>query len=219
MNRAKQPSAALSQDPHPYRSRPDAVVDARMLRTREALRRALLSLLERKQFEHITIRDIAAEAGIGYATFFRHHASKSELLDEIAAEQIGQLMAMTLPLLDPRDTRVSCLALCQYIGRHRAIWSALLTGGAAATLRDEFIRVVQGRAGGMRGSGGTWLPLELGVFFGVAGTFEILTWWMRNPDQYSEEQIAEFLDSLVVTPTISRATLPPPAEGKAPKKK
>src|SRR3974390_644861 len=81
--------------------------DARMLRTRKALQTAMLVLLERKQFDQVTIREIAAEAGIGYATFFRHHASKAELLEELAAEQIGKLMALTLPLLDAADTRVA----------------------------------------------------------------------------------------------------------------
>src|SRR5262249_55645914 len=97
------------------RSGTSPVTDMRMLRTRKALRRALLALLERKQLDQITVRDIVAEAGIGYATFFRHHASKEDLLNEIAAEQVGRLMDLTLPLLDPTDTRVSCLALCKYV--------------------------------------------------------------------------------------------------------
>src|SRR5262249_45466309 len=148
------------------RSRSAPVTDVRMLRTRQALRRALLALLERKQLDQISIRDIVAEAGIGYATFFRHHASKEELLNEIAAEQVGRLMALTLPLLDPTDTRVSCVAVCNYVNKHRALWSALLTGGAAASLRAEFIRLAKMGADGQISS--DWLPVELGAVHGVA---------------------------------------------------
>jgi AcrR family transcriptional regulator len=182
-----------------------------MLRTRDALRRALLALLERKQLEQISIRDIAAEAGIGYATFFRHHASKEELLNEIAEEQIAQLMGLAMPLLDAEDTRVSCLALCRYIHQHRAIWSALLTGGAAATLRQEFIRLSQIGVDRIRSRDS--LPVELGVVFGVSATVEILTWWLRHPDEYTDAQVAEFLDRLVVAPTIGRAPQAQPAPG------
>lgn len=185
----------------PSRNRPraPAVTDARMIRTRQALNRALLALLERKQLERITIRDIVAEAGVGYATFFRHHPSKEELLNAIAAEQVGRLMALTMPLLDATDTRVSCLALCAYVGKHRSLWSALLTGGAAGTLRAEFIRLA------MRGATSQpvrhCLPVELGTVCGVAATIEILAWWLRRPDgEYSAEQVAEFLDRLVVAP-------------------
>ena len=173
-----------------------------MLRTRQALRRALLALLDRKQLDQITIRDIVAEAGIGYATFFRHHASKEELLDEIAAEQVGNLMALTLPLLDPTDTRVSCLALCKYVNKHRALWSALLTGGAASALRAEFIRLATASAATVRTN--DWLPVELGAVYGVTASIEILTWWLRRPaGEYPAEQVAEFLDRLVVAPATA----------------
>jgi AcrR family transcriptional regulator len=184
-----------------YRPRPSPATDARMLRTREALRRALLDLLERQPLEQITIRDIAAEAGIGYATFFRHHASKEELLNEIAAEEIGRLMELTMPLLDVSNTRVSCLALCRHVGEHRAAWTALLAGGGSATLRAEFIRLAATGASRVRNAG--WLPVELGAVYGVTATIEILGWWLRRPvGEYSAEQIAEILDRLVVAPAV-----------------
>jgi AcrR family transcriptional regulator len=187
---------------HRHRSRAAPVTDARMLRTREALRRALLSLCERKQLDQISIRDIVAEAGVGYATFFRHHASKEELLDEIAAEQVRNLMALTMPLLDPTDTRVSCIALCKYVNEHRSIWSALLTGGAAEAMRAEFIRLAKEGTAHIQSSDA--LPVELGAVYGVGGAIEILTWWLRTPaGEYSEEQVAEFLDRLVVGPTTT----------------
>jgi AcrR family transcriptional regulator len=177
-----------------------AVTDARMRRTRKALHSAMLVLLERKQFDQVTIREIAAEAGIGYATFFRHHSSKAALLEEVAAEQIGKLMALTLPLLDAADTRVACLALCKYVGEHRALWSALLTG-AGGVMREEFIRLAAQDSAGL-GRTRSWLPVELGAIYGVTATVEILTWWLRRPDEFTAEQIAEIVDRLVVIPTI-----------------
>jgi AcrR family transcriptional regulator len=201
---------SLSVSPR-IRSRSSAITDVRMLRTRKTLRRALLALLERKQFDQITIRDIAAEAEIGYATFFRHHASKEDLLNEIAAEQIGTLMALALPLLDATDTRVSCLALCNYVGKHRPLWSSLLTGGASATLRAEFVRLAREGAAYIETS--SWVPVELGAVYGVAATIEILAWWLRTAEgEYSAEQVAEFLDRLVVAPATA------PGRGKAPRK-
>lgn len=184
------------------RSRPGNVTDARMLRSRAALRGALLALLERKRLDQISVRDIVAEAGVGYATFFRHHPSKEDLLEEIAAEEIGRLMALALPLLDTTKTRVSCLALCKYVGEHRALWSALLTGGAAGTLRSEFIRLAKEGAARIRTN--EWIPVELGAVYGVSATIEILSWWLREPTgAYTAEQVAEFLDRLVVAPATS----------------
>ena len=177
--------------------------DARMVRTRAAMRKALLALLERKQLDHITVRDIAAEAKIGYATFFRHHESKWELLKDVAEEEISRLMAQGMPLLAAEDTRGSALALCKYVREHRAIWSALLTGGAAGAMREEFIRqAMQNGASQVQKS--RWLPVELGAIFGVSATVEILAWWLRQPENFSVERIAEIVDRLVIAPSVSR---------------
>jgi AcrR family transcriptional regulator len=182
-------------------SSPPTDMDARMVRTRAALRRALLKLLERKHFDRITVRDIAGEAKIGYATFFRHHESKSELLEEVAEEQIRNLVALALPLLVADDTRGSCVALCRYVNEHRAIWFALLTGGAAGAMREEFIRQAM-RVGSGQVQRSSWLPVELGAIFGVSATVEILAWWLRQPQDFSVERIADIMDRLVVTPAV-----------------
>lgn len=177
--------------------------DARMVRTRAAMRKALLALLERKQLDHITVRDIAAEAKIGYATFFRHHESKWELLKDVAEEEISRLMAQGMPLLVADDTRGSALALCKYVREHRAIWSALLTGGAAGAMREEFIRQAM-QQGASQVQKSRWLPVELGAIYGVSATVEILAWWLRQPDDFSVERIAEIVDRLVIAPSIGR---------------
>jgi AcrR family transcriptional regulator len=186
--------------PSPRRTRG---TDVRMVRTRTALRHALLRLLELKHFDQITVRDIAAEAKIGYATFFRHYESKSELLENLAEEQIGNLMALALPLLVAADTRGSCRALCRYVDEHRAIWSALLTGGAAGAMREEFLRQAM-QLGSVQVQRSSWLPVELGAIYGVGATVEILAWWLRQPRDFTLERIAEIIDRLVVTPAVGR---------------
>ena len=177
--------------------------DARMVRTRAAMRKALLALLERKQLDQITVRDIAAEARIGYATFFRHHESKWELLKDVAEEEITRLMAQGMPLLVADDTRGSALALCRYVRENRAVWSALLTGGAAGAMREEFIRQAM-HQGAAQVQKSPWLPVELGAIYGVSATVEILAWWLRQPNDFGVERIAEIVDRLVIAPSIGR---------------
>jgi hypothetical protein len=51
-----------------------------------------------------------------------------------------------------------------------------------------------------------WLPLEMAIDSGIAATSEILGWWLRHPrNAYSVEQVADYLDALVVGPlTLSK---------------
>ncbi len=174
--------------------------DARMLRTRSALRAALLTLIDRKAFDQITIRDIVAEAGVGYATFFRHHPTKAALFEEVANDEISALVRLSYPVLGERGNRASCLTLCNYVNEHRALWTALLTGGAAGAVRETFIRVAIETAPALD-SGNAWLPTELGAVFGVTATVEILAWWLRQPE-FPLERVAEALDRLIITPTL-----------------
>lgn len=178
-------------------------MDARMLRTRAALQTALLALIEHKGFEQISIRDIVAQAGIGYATFFRHYASKEALLEDVAAAEIRALFALTLPALSAGGNRASASALCHYVDGKRGIWTSLLTGGAAAVMREEFLRGARDIGSQQAGNVVGWLPTELGVLFGVSGAFEILAWWLRQPADYPADRVAEFLDRLVITPAMS----------------
>jgi len=177
--------------------------DARIVRSRESLRRALLKLLKARSFDDITIRDIVAEAGIGYTTFFRHHPSKEALLEEVAADEIDRLVAVTLPVLQSEDTRAACNLLCGYVGKNRALWVALLAGGAAAALRAGFIEESR-RVTKTWPQRKPWLPPELGALVGVSSTLEILTWWLRQKNPLPVSKIAEILDRLVITPTVKQ---------------
>jgi AcrR family transcriptional regulator len=176
--------------------------DARVVQTRQALRQALLALLDDKPLEAITIREIADTAGINYTTFFRHHKGKEELLEEIAAEEIQALFNLMLPALGNTNTRGGAMALCSYVAERRELWRRLLTGGAAGRLRDEFIALTRDFAV-EHGSDHDWLPPEVGVIMGASGTIELLTWWLQQDAPISIEEMAVIHERLVVQPLMT----------------
>lgn len=175
--------------------------DARAQRSSAALRDALLRLLERKSFEQITVRDICAEAGVHYATFFRHHPGKEALLDAIAAEQIARSVELTLPIKDAGDDRGSLDALCAYVAAHRSLWATLLNGGAGATMRTEWLRHAR-IVSETRPSVTSWLPKELGTICSTSLIVETMSWWLgQSEDAWSAAQVAEILDRLIASTT------------------
>ena len=185
---------------HPPESRQQ---DARVRRTREALRSALLALLDEQPFEQITIRDISARAGAGYATFFRHYPDKAVLLSDLAADEIRELLARALPILYAQDTRAACLALCGYIDERRELWSVLLLGGASGTLREEFLRQAREAAlAAPKDRPHSRLPNDLAVLFGVSGVLEIFKWWLEHGRDLSVTEVADILDRLVIAPIL-----------------
>jgi AcrR family transcriptional regulator len=183
--------ASLLEDPR---------MDPRMKRTRAALSSALLSLLQEKPFDEISTRDIAERAKIGYATFFRNYESNREVLHELIADQIRQVIELAFPAIEGTNGRAAALALCTFVDEHRKLWTALLTGGAAGIVREEFIR--QGAKVKTMSTPRAWLPLELANIYGVSGTVEILAWWLQRGRGVSVNEIARILDRLVISPFI-----------------
>lgn len=170
-----------------------------MRRTRDALHEAMLVLIASKPFDKITVRDITAKAEVGYATFFRHYPSKEALLEETAAGQIRQLVEMSLPAFEAIDSYASCLALCSYVDEHRALWSALLSGGAQQTMREELIRVSTEVASMLPSKG---VVTEVGIIVSSSSIVEILSWWLRQPKVVPSEEIAAVLNRLVIGPIV-----------------
>ncbi|CAN7548205.1 helix-turn-helix domain containing protein [Phenylobacterium sp. LjRoot225] len=175
-----------------------------MLRTRSALCGTLLALLEEKPFEQVTVREITRRAGVGYATFFRHYPDKEALLNDLAADQISELIDKTLPILFAADSLVASRETCAYVDARRKLWSALLTGGAAGTVRHEFIRQAKLIAAG-KPPAESWIPADLQVVYATGGTIDILAWWLQQEPALPVERIADILDRLVIAPTLARS--------------
>lgn len=194
----------------------DAPTDARQVRSRKALNAALLSLLEEKPFDQLTIREISVRAGTGYATFFRHYPTKEALLADVAAHEIEDLLARSVPILRAANSYESTLEVCRHVSRNALLWSALLAGGAAGILRREFIRQALELAEGAQSH--PWLPADLGTIHGTGSMIDILAWWLgqggnRPASTHSPEEIATILHRLVIAPLVGDMPEPPAAIG------
>jgi AcrR family transcriptional regulator len=66
-------------------------IDRRVSRTRNALREALLSLIEEQDYSTITVEEITARANIGRTTFYLHYRDKEDLLLEELADLMQEL--------------------------------------------------------------------------------------------------------------------------------
>lgn len=175
--------------------------DPRMMRSRRAMTAALMRLLGEKELDQITIEEIAKVAEVGRATFFRHFATKEELLDALASEEISALLTLTIPLVTSANSLESCLALCRYVDERRPLWTALLTGGAASNVRAEFVRQALAHAAQFQHDEGE-IPVELGTRYCAGATLDALTWWLEQPKNYPAEKIAGIIESLIIRPFV-----------------
>jgi AcrR family transcriptional regulator len=67
--------------------------DPRILRSRRMLMEALVRLLNKKEFDDISIQEIADEATLNRATFYLHYPDKNALLQAMTAARFRDLIA------------------------------------------------------------------------------------------------------------------------------
>ncbi len=183
----------------PYKVAAIPTEDARAVRSRDALRTALLELLENRQMEQIAVRDIARAAAVGHATFYRHYTTKEALLEDVAADEIRRLVDLSVPLLDDVNSAAACSALCHYVYEHRKLWTTLLTGGAAGVMKEELLRIARELAAERQRSNHR-LPPDLAVVLSVSSIVELLVWWLRQENPMPQEEVARILDQVIIAP-------------------
>ncbi|HET7716174.1 MAG TPA: TetR/AcrR family transcriptional regulator [Bauldia sp.] len=157
-------------------------VDRRVLRTRNALYDALVSLIRRKAYDLITVEDILREAGIGRATFYAHFTSKDDLLER-SLDRLRELLVATetssKAAAEPGQT-VSRVFF-DHVAQYRDIPVALASGRGGTIVREAIDRIVAERIKAVIPSEPTGpLPRELVVLHIVSALNTTLRWWLER---------------------------------------
>jgi len=175
--------------------------DARAQRSVQALRVAFLELIEFKPLDQILLREITDAAGLSYPTFFRRFSSKEDLLIDIARGEVRELMGLGRKAIENRQYDGG-KGMFDHVQSRRKLWTSLLTGGATAAMREEFIRASREMAGD-HGRVKPDIPLDLASGFFASGVFEIFSWWLRQPEDYPVADAIRLFEALIL-PSLGR---------------
>ena len=123
-------------------SNPVESTDPRVLRSRQMLMESLLRLLTRKEFDNISIQEIAAEATLNRATFYLHYPDKNALLQAMTATRFRDLIARRGLSFTNCDGALRAIALgvCDYLAESAGCPGQL----AKMPLEGSIIPVVEG---------------------------------------------------------------------------
>src|SRR5580693_4157242 len=116
--------------------------DPRVLRSRQMLMEALLRLLSRKEFDDISIQEIADEATLNRATFYLHYPDKNALLQAMTGARFRDLMARRGLSFTDCDGALRAIALgvCDYLAENTSCPTQL----AKMPLEGSIIPAVEG---------------------------------------------------------------------------
>jgi len=171
--------------------------DPRILRSRQMLMEALLRLLTRKEFEEISVQEIADEATLNRATFYLHYADKNALLQAMTAARFRGLIARRGLSFTDCDGALRAIALgvCDYLAETTGCPSQL----TRMPLEGSIIPVVEG----VFLDGAAHYPARPGFDPALLGTtaawaiFGAARHWLQTPDRIPAEEMAARIEAMV----------------------
>jgi AcrR family transcriptional regulator len=172
-------------------------IDKRIVQSRAALRGALLKLLTQHRLPEISAAMIAEQAGVGYATFFRHYADAEALALELAEEATSEVYQATLPAYAARDFHGALNTLADHVHHNRATVRTLLVSAGPA-IQEAVTEQAINRISTLPETLGVNVPPELAIRYIVAGSVVILKWWLDKAPETPPIRIADLLYQLVV---------------------
>jgi AcrR family transcriptional regulator len=178
--------------------------DRRVRKTLKAIRRALETLLQDMAIEQVTAKQLAAEADIGYTTFFRHFPTKEAALADLADSEAEELLQHSLPLIRSAGSLAATTDMCRHVGARRRLWSALLLGGAAPLMRESLVRHTLERSGDWP-QRQPWLPADNGTALIIGLVVETLGWWLSQAPDMPPEEVAQIMDKLFISTLTGHA--------------
>ncbi|MEV6436168.1 TetR/AcrR family transcriptional regulator [Streptomyces anulatus] len=122
-----------------------APLDARVRRTRDRLREAVLRLASERPVEEIAVADLVREARVNRTTFYKHATSPAVILEQVLYEELDHVRAVWIT-----DTLAGTLsahdiwerasqALLDHLERHDALYTVGLVGHRSAALHHLLV--------------------------------------------------------------------------------
>ena len=171
--------------------------DPRIRRSRQMLMDALVKLLTKKEFEDISVQEIADEATLNRATFYLHYPDKNALLQAMTGIRFRDLIGRRGITFNncTGALRAIALGVCDYLAESTSCPSQLaripLEGSIIPVVEDMFKEglalhgTAPGVDGALRATTAAW------AVFGAARR------WFQTPNRIPAEEMAARIETIV----------------------
>ncbi len=155
----------------------------------ERLSAALLDLMREMPYDQISIKGIAARAGVARVSFYRHFDSKDDVLRRRAQRITEDFLAHLDPSLRAYDSCAFVLALLKHMRAQDDLVRLVMKADRMDIVRAEFDRAF--------GVGGVDRRDSARRRFISGGLYNIFNAWVRDGYEPDAAQIAAFVCELI----------------------
>jgi AcrR family transcriptional regulator len=171
--------------------------DPRIVRSRRMLMDSLVRLLKNKEFEDISVQEIADEATLNRATFYLHYQDKNALLRAMTDARFRDLIERrSITFTDCHGAlRAIALGVCDYLAESTSCPTQL----ARMSLEGSIIPVVEGifKEGLALHGIAPGADAELLATTAAWAVFGAARRWFQTPNRIPAEDMAARIETMV----------------------
>lgn len=180
-------------------------MDIRVIRTYDQLTSSLVSLLESKSFEELSVSEICEHAKVHRATFYKHFNDKYEFLNFCFDNELSKIkFEVPHSELSAESIKENFMyfikATFEFICSKKAIFSVILSKNYSVSLGASFTAAVHNyclEKINLILPGTPVARAELFSAFYSNAFIGVVTHYAKNPDDYPLEEIYDFLENRV----------------------
>ncbi|MBD0379912.1 TetR/AcrR family transcriptional regulator [Paenibacillus sedimenti] len=188
--------------------------DRRIVRSRAALRQALLTLMEDKPFTAISITEIVELANYNRGTFYSNYESKEALIDDIISDLIEKLLlSFRAPYEKMEFFRVDQLQahsvmLFKHIYEHSEIYTVFMKSDMLMALREKMFTALKKISTEELVYTNKDIDEELLTIYSLHALLGLIFHWVesgfKHPPAYMQEQLVKIIN---YHPTVAKTAI------------
>nr|WP_239565456.1 TetR/AcrR family transcriptional regulator [Brevibacillus fulvus] len=177
-------------------------IDRRIIRTKQLLKEALITLINEKGYDAITVQDLADRATVNRATFYLHYHDKQDLLDHSMAEVLSSLEERLRSLATHQPVGATALiSLFEHVAEHADFYAVMLGKrgfpGFMASMTQLFQTYFQSLLENCsKHDNRSDVPKEITIRYITSAYLGVILWWLENGMPYPPEYMASQLFTL-----------------------
>lgn len=165
--------------------------DRRVRRSRRLLGDALLSLIEKHDFDTIKVRDVTDLADVGYMTFYRHYDTLEDLLIDRIRNTLEEWLADVIACDEQGEL------IFTYVAQHARLYRTLLfapnTTRARQKLAEMFAQYYRVVA-----KDDALIPADLRAHQMANGLLSLVGWWLNQQLSPPITHMATIYNTLII---------------------
>lgn len=176
-------------------------IDRRVIKTKKAIRGALMEIVEDKDLNKITMKEIAERADVDRKTVYNYYASAQDILDEIEDEAVAELEELTRDLqYDPEKPLAVFEVLTALLVSKLEVYTHLMRMELNSRLILKMISYLRDKVRETISRSKDIKPerVELVTEYVTAGLFSAYRYWFNAEEKCSLKEFSEDVAALVL---------------------